>query len=462
VLAVALCGCALVWLGASAANAHAQLVRSFPAAGSVVATAPQKITLTFGEEVQVGDSEVRVYDDRFAQVAVGPVATTAAEPLTIEVAVPPTLASGTYTVAWRVSSGDTHPVAGSFRFSVGAPSQVRGTLPLPGRNEGVGAFLGVLRWVGFVGAALGPGAVVGALLLWPEGLSRSRLRRVVTTGLVLLALSTAGGMFLQGVYASGQPLAALWRAPGTLDSHSERFDRVYAVRSYLLVVAVVGVVALFGLPDAVRNRWRRVWVAVAAAATLALLVTWPLVGHSAVPPGAPVAVVMNLVHLSAMVLWLGGLSVVVVGLTVERDVVIGNALRRFSVLALGTVSVLVGRGVVLAWREVGTVGALTGTTFGRVLLAKTAAVVVLLAVANLARRWVATSAASAGVAASPRARGWVRFQRGLAGEVALAAVILGLTAALVATVPGRQAVQTPPGSSPPSNTGQAPGPPSQP
>ncbi|KQZ87448.1 hypothetical protein ASD62_17855 [Phycicoccus sp. Root563] len=454
-LAVVLSCCAIIWFTATAAQAHAQLVRSSPAAGSVVARAPQVVTLTFGEEVQAGDGGIDVYDDRFAPVDAGPVLATPRDPFTLRVSLPPGLAPGTYTVAWRVSSGDTHPVAGSFRFSVGSPSQVRGTLPDPGRNEGVGTFLGVLRWVGFVGAALGPGAVVAALLVWPAGLGQRRIRLLVGTGLGLLAVSTAGGMLLQGVYASGRPLAALWQAPQTLDSHSERFDRVYAVRSYLLVAAAVGVVALLGLPAPARDRWRRVWVGVAVVATLALLATWPLVGHSAVPPGETLAVGVNLVHIAAMVLWLGGLCVVLVGLSVDRDTVARSALPRFSVLALGSVAVLVASGVVLAWREVGTVGALGATTFGRVLLAKSVAVVLLLAVANLARRWVARRSAPvegpdrAGNTGDP---GWTPFRRGLVGEVALAAVILGLTAALVSIVPGRQAAQSTPGSSTSSGT----------
>ena len=447
-VAVALCCCALLWFTATAAQAHAQLVRSSPAAGSVVAQAPDRVTLTFGEQVLAGDAGVQVFDDRFAEVAVGPPLAAPGDPLTIAVAVPAGLAPGTYTVAWRVSSGDTHPVAGSFRFSVGAPSVVVGALPEAGQNEGVGVFLGILRWVGFLGAALGPGAVLGALLLWPAGLGTRALRVVVGTGLALLAVSTAGGMLLQGVYASGQPLAALWQAPQALDSHSERFDRVYAVRSYLLVAATVGVVALLGLPAVLRDRWRRVLVVVAAVATLALLATWPLVGHSAVAPGAGFAVLVNLVHIAAMVLWLGGLVVVLVGLAVDREPMARNGLPRFSLVALWSVAVLVASGTVLAWREVGTVGALGETTFGRVLLAKTAAVLVLLGVADLARRWVARRADGQNHAdaldGDPR---WGGFRRGLVGEVALALVILGLTAALVAIVPGRQASEAAPGSS---------------
>ncbi|WP_406831205.1 copper resistance protein CopC [Pedococcus sp. KACC 23699] len=460
--AVVLCCCAMLWFTATAAHAHAQLVRSNPAAGSVVAVAPRTLTLTFGEQVEAVDASIDVYDDRFAPVDVGPARTAPGDPLTVGVSLRQGLGRGTYSVAWRVSSGDTHPVAGSFRFSVGAPTDVRGSLPDPGRNEGVGILLGVLRWSGFVGAALGPGAVVGALVVWPEGLGRRRLRTVVVTGLALLVVSTAGGMLLQGVYASGQPLSALWRSPESLDSHSRRFDQVYAVRSYLLVAAAVGVTALLGLPAPVRDRWRRPWVVVAGVATTALLATWPLVGHSAVPPGEGVALVVNLVHIAAMVVWLGGLAVVVVGLFCDRETMVRNGLRRFSVIALTSVAVLVTSGAVLAWREVGSLDALTGTVFGRVLLAKTGAVGVLLVVANLARRWVAGMVVAGGWAPAPAStssgaalagpaptagRGWKGFTRGLVVELALAGVILALTAVLVAVVPGRQAVVDVPGTS---------------
>ena len=148
---------------------------------------------------------------------------------------------------------------------------VRGSVPGGGHNDLAGLFLGVLRWTGYLGLLLGPGVLLTALALWPAGLAGGRTRRLTLVGLSLLAVSTVGTMLLQGVWASGEPISALWSAPETLDSHSRRFAQVYALRSYLvLAFAGVLVAALSGSrprdrpptrprPSARRSRPPRWW-----------------------------------------------------------------------------------------------------------------------------------------------------------------------------------------------------------
>jgi hypothetical protein len=137
-------------------------------------------------------------------------------PSRIKVGLRPGLAEGTYTVSWHASSADTHAVSGSFRFSVGHDSVVRGTVPGGDTNDLADAMLGALRWTGYLGLVLGPGLLLVAVALWPAGLAERRTRRLTLAGLSLLAVSTLGTMLLQGVWASGQPISALWTAPATL------------------------------------------------------------------------------------------------------------------------------------------------------------------------------------------------------------------------------------------------------
>ena len=42
---------------------------------------------------------------------------------TAAVKLPAGLKDGTYVVAWRVTSADSHPVSGAFSFSIGQPSR---------------------------------------------------------------------------------------------------------------------------------------------------------------------------------------------------------------------------------------------------------------------------------------------------------------------------------------------------
>ena len=59
---VALVALALVVLGAAPASAHAELIDTDPAEGSVVETAPDTVTLTFNEPVRLTSQEIAVYD----------------------------------------------------------------------------------------------------------------------------------------------------------------------------------------------------------------------------------------------------------------------------------------------------------------------------------------------------------------------------------------------------------------
>jgi methionine-rich copper-binding protein CopC len=121
----------LVVAGASGAQAHDVLESTDPADGSTVATAPDHVTLTFGEPAQALGTEIQVVGPQGEALSVGlPVLTGSV--VTQEVA--PVRPAGTYTVNWRVTSADGHPVSGTFTFtatdSVGLPAGVTPT-PVP-------------------------------------------------------------------------------------------------------------------------------------------------------------------------------------------------------------------------------------------------------------------------------------------------------------------------------------------
>lgn len=450
----------LVLLGllavAGTASAHAQLEGSDPPAGEVVATAPAAVTLTFGEPVDVAGGSVQVFDDQYTRVDREDLAAVGGEGNRVRVGLRPGLAGGTYTVSWKVSSSDTHPVSGTYTFSVGSPSVVTGAPAGTPDGRAAAALLSVARGLSYAGLAAGPGALLVLLLLWPAGLADRRARRVVATGVGTLLVSTLAAMLLQGVWAGGLPLSALWSSPDALDTHSRRFDVLFAVRSYL-VVAFGAVVAGAVLVAARRTASRRLLVGAAAAVSLALLGTWSLAGHPAAGEQTPLAVAADIVHLAAMALWLGGLALLVTTLTRTAHASdLAEVLPRFSRLAMGCVATLVVTGSYQTWRDVGSLDALTGTEFGRLLLLKLAGVVVLVVLGDVARRWVLRHTASARGLLAPRLLAHASgpapdpapaatpaavraLRRGLAVEVAVAACVLGVTAVLVAVVPARQA-----------------------
>lgn len=131
-LAVAIFGLVLMVLAAPRASAHSALVSSDPADGSTVATAPEQITLVFNEPAQTLGSEIVVTDPNGVTVSDGAVQLVDS---TVTQALAGDLPAGAYSVAWRVTSADGHPIDGSLTFTAEAATAVgidpAGTDPSP-------------------------------------------------------------------------------------------------------------------------------------------------------------------------------------------------------------------------------------------------------------------------------------------------------------------------------------------
>jgi copper transport protein len=139
-------------------------------------------------------------------------------------------------------------------------------------------------------------------------------------------------------------------------------------------------------------------------------------------------------HGVAAAFWVGGLVplALVVGKMRETSLPI---VRRFSAVAVPMVGLLVLAGLILSIIQVETPAALLSTAYGRVLLAKLAAVIALLALAALNRQRLTPALAQAPAASRS-------LIRSIMAEVALAAVILGLVATWRFTPPPRAFVPT--------------------
>ena len=142
-----------------------------------------------------------------------------------------------------------------------------------------------------------------------------------------------------------------------------------------------------------------------AAVTIGLASTWALSDHAGTGIQVPLAVPSDIIHLTAVAVWLGGLVTLVTIVLRRPDsqaaarkserrgyqaatADAARAVSRFSPIALGCVSAIVATGTYQAWRGVGSWGALFETTYGRLLLVKIVALCALVALGNLARQRV--------------------------------------------------------------------------
>lgn len=470
-----------VLLAPGAASAHAVLERTTPADGAVIASSPPRVMLSFGENVTLVPSAVRVYDAALHRVDNQAAEHVDGDPRTVGVGLRPNLPAGTYSVTWRVVSADSHPVQGGFRFSVGHPGPV-GAAPetSAGPGGGVGTLLALARFAEYAGLAALGGALTLAWLLGAGCPDRRRARRPVVAGWWLLLGGTVAAVLLQGPDAQG--LGALSALDPTVFAVTAASPAgvLGLVRVGLLIpLAVAGQRLLTSKPD----HTPRVPLAAAVGSGLGVVVTFSLGGHAGVGSPAALGVVVDAAHAAAMALWTGGLAVLGAVLAPQRITppsagAVTAVLPRFSRLAQPAVGVIVVTGLYQTWRHVGVPGALVATTYGWLLVAKIAVVVMLLVLGNRARvgvaRWAPRPNPAPQPASSSRPRAFAlslhpargaagppgrtaggtsttqpdppavaTLRRGLLAETGLAVIVLAVTSVLVATPQAAQSYAPP-------------------
>ncbi|MGW2490213.1 copper resistance CopC/CopD family protein [Streptomyces sp. NPDC001606] len=411
----------LLLLGTAApAAAHAALRGTDPADGSVVRTAPRQLTLAFTESVALLTDSVRIYDPHNHPVRTGPAEHAPGRSDTVRVGFPARAASGTYTVAWRVVSADSHPVSGAFTFSVGEPSATPpGPPPQRAENPVTTALHTIARYLAYLSLALLLGTAAFVAYCRPS--TTAPLRAPATAAAGTLVAATTAVFLLRAPYEEGTSPTSALTLSALAHTATTRPGALLLVRLALLLLA--GAVVLL-------RRTRRTALVTAAALALPLALTWTAAGHAAAGIQVVPAITVATLHLLAMAAWLGGLAALLRILPGASGV--HTTVTRFSRLALASVVVLAVTGAYQSWRGLGSWQALTETSYGRTLLAKLAAVAALLLAAACSRTW--TSRLSTG-AALPQLR------RSVLAEAAVALVVMVLTTLLTATAPGRTATE---------------------
>ncbi|MEV4197527.1 copper resistance CopC/CopD family protein [Micromonospora globbae] len=413
---------ALLIAPAAPASAHAVLVSSSPAASAVVPSGPEEVVLTFSESVRKVPDKVRVIAPDGSRADRG-------EPTfdgtIVRIPVDPAGGQGTYLVSYRVISADSHPVSGAFTYSVGAPSAPPTDSGDTGRaNPVVDNAVKVAKYLGYAGLALlvGPALVLAAL--WPRRLDRRGPARLAWTGLGLVAVATLADLWLQVPYTGGGGLFDV-SGEGLSSVLGSTFGAAHLVRLGLLAAAAFLLRPLFAGPVG------RTDAIILTVLGVAALVTWPLAGHPAASPAPAVSVVVDTVHLGSMAVWLGGLLMLAAFLLPRADErELGAIMPIWSRWAALAVSALLLAGVVQGLIEMGTPGALVDTTYGRLLLAKIGLFGLVLGVAAYSRQLVRRRVAEQ----------WPsRIRRAIVAELAIIAVVLGVSATLVQTPPARTA-----------------------
>jgi len=449
----------LVLGGAGPASAHAALKSTDPEDGTVLESAPRSITLTFTESVGLLDDSFRVLDPDNRRVDIGEAEHARGRSDTASVTLPKRLAKGTYVVAWRVVSADSHPVGGAFTFSVGKASATVASVDTgPVENPATASLYNMARYLAYLAAALLIGTAAFVALCRPA--DRGPLRKPLVAGWWTLLATTLALLLLRAPYETGTGPATAFGTSAVTRTLTGRPGLALLARLALLLIA-----AVFAVRASKRDAWSRPLLGAGAGLAVALALTWAASEHASAGIQVPVAMTSSVLHLLAMSVWLGGLGALLILL--HRTEVAAAAVARFSRVAFASVCLLVVTGVYQSWRGLGSWSALTETTYGRLLLAKLAAVVLLLTAAQLSRRWTArlvtadaetavrervptpvgappAGAEAAGEGPQGPADGSTsrrNLRRSVLAEVAVGVVVLVITTVLSSTLPGRAAAE---------------------
>ncbi|CAM5632814.1 copper resistance CopC/CopD family protein [Streptomyces purpurascens] len=392
VLLLLAAACAL-FAGAGPASAHAAVTGSDPGQGAVVQEAPARISLTFSEQVALSDDSLRVLDPDGKRVDT-------AEPsnvsgTTYAVGLKPGLPDGTYTVAYQVVSADSHPVAGAYTFSIGAPSKTSASVSQQATDDGVVGWLyGTGRYVSYAGFIVMAGGAAFVLACWRRGSGVRPVQRFVVSGWLALTAATLALLLLRGSYTGSGKVADVFDLSLLGQVLETKTGAALVSRLLLLAAAALFISVLFGAydkrEDAQEKRDLTFGLAVGGVVVAAgLAASWAMSEHASVGLQASLSMPVDVIHLLAVAAWLGGLGALLVALyRAPADAPVdAAAVRRFSRVAFGSVLALIATGTYQSWRQLGSWSAFTDTRYGQLLLAKIALVVVLVGVAWISRRW---------------------------------------------------------------------------
>lgn len=344
---IGLCVLVIVALaGAIDADAHATYVRSNPAPDARLLRAPREVRAAFSEPPDPRGSEIRVFDASGRRVDRGDAAAsdeTNGLRVSLEL-----IGDGGYAVVWTVLSAiDGHATHGTFAFAVGdAPlpslAEIAEAAPPPRPLEIAG------RALSFAGIALALGVGLFALAI-------RRVRDLRQDGREQLLLAVAGAALVAGavLLLLEQGGRAPARLTAVLGARGLAGVAILALASVLAPRALAGVAVTAGL--------------VAAA-------TATLVSHAAAV--GPLEMALDLAHVVSASAWAGGVVAVgafAIGRSLWTDAdagELGSVVRRFSLLAVGAVALLLATGTVQSLQRLVLLEDLVETPYGLALLAK--------------------------------------------------------------------------------------------
>jgi copper transport protein len=444
--------------------AHANLIRSDPAANSVLPTSPHQVTLYFTEQLEPKLSGAAVYDSNGKDVDTGySISPTDATILIVSL---PTLRSGVYTVSWHaISAVDGHHTSGSFSFGVGNV-----TIPVQNNTSQAYVFPSALevgeRWLNLLADAIFLGGSVFVLTVWNPALSSMGAdmlegchRKVSRRISLLLRLSAAVAivatillLVVEAIAAAASPsLASISTAAYTILT-STSLGKYWIFRLAVVLAAAGASITLVSQKNTQNGRWILILII-----GLVLSFSTSITSHNAAATdyNPTINLLSDWIHLVAVGIWIGGLMYLAIAITslsgklTQKGRPVVELLRRFSSVAIVCVGAIGITGVYNVILQVGSLSLLFNTVYGRIILLKIAIFAPMIAFGALNQFVVFDHIIDAKRKRSKTDQGetgrWVgRFRFSIRTEMTLGIILLLVVGLLTASAPVAQAPSSSP------------------
>ena len=385
--------------------AHATLLRTVPPANSRLEQAPPRVELQFNEGIEGIFNGMQVLNRNGLPVHSAQ-ATLSRNRQEMSVALRGDIPNGIYTVSWRATSSDGHQIGGNFGFSVGEEFQASGMVagqPEIGENW-PGFSMAFTRWLYFLTLMVFIGGFTfGAIVLVPvfkhpeleipadvlTAVQGTFLRFFLWSWVVLLVTAHFNLLFKAAAMADSTLFEAATGDILTAVISSSQYGRMWALG--IVVTLVSGILvwlyrSMWTAPQDISKNALLLYLGTALGAVLFFTVSNS--GHAAaVTEWRAVALGIDVLHLMATAIWVGGLIHLVLlmrSLSAAepplRAQLLGEVVPRFSRMAQFCVLTIVLTGVYTTWIHIPSWSSFVTTWYGWTLLTKILLVLPLLAI----------------------------------------------------------------------------------
>ena len=421
----------IFFLGFPLASAHPFLLDSNPAQGQSVPAGTTQIFTFYSEAVEIDFSSLKIYDSNGNQIDNQDTAYNNEES-SLVVTTPP-LEDGVYTIASKVlSKVDGHLVQAAIIFGVG-DVQIDSSL-LESQEQSETTFIpeSIARFPGLVGQTIVLGGVIASIAIWSTRQTRFGDQIGLIQDSFKAKFSKIIGFGVIAVFASNFIILAVqtWRLEvSPLDVIETTFGTTWLTRMILTII-LIGIWFWIERKNKISIKTQIPMLITA----LILISTTTMMGHGASTEMAP-PIILDYVHNLLSSIWIGGVIffgfIVLPAITKldydVRDKITASLIPRFSAMIIIALGILIITGPTLLWFLDSNVDSLTGSTYGKLILAKIAIASTMIAFGGFYQIKFVTRAKndlkSSGV--------YKKLQRPLRLEAGLGVALLAVVALLV-------------------------------